>query len=118
MKRAFATLAVVLLMGSTALAAQTTPTSKDQPGPSLQQAPATPGMPGAKEVEGMVMSTDQTGKSVTLEDGTKLTIPDSLKSARGALKKGVMIKATYEEKGGEKVATAIEVRSGATKPKS
>lgn len=68
-----------------------------------------------KEVEGKITSMDPSGKSVTLEDGTKLSIPSSLKVARGSLKKGAMVKATYEEKGGEKVATMIQVRSGEKK---
>ncbi len=63
-----------------------------------------------KEVEGKITSMDPSGKSVTLEDGTKLSIPSSLKVARGSLKKGAMVKATYEEKGGQKVATMIQVR--------
>lgn len=42
----------------------------------------------------------------------------SLKLERGALKKGAMVKATYEEKGGQKVATSIEVRPEEKKPKS
>ena len=118
MRRAIAGLAAVLLAGSAAWAGQMTPNSKDQPGPALQKAPAKSAMAEGKEVEGKVKSMDRSGKNVTLENGTKLTIPDSLKSARGALKKGAMIKATFEEKNGEKVATSIEVRSGESKPKS
>ncbi|MBI4573480.1 MAG: hypothetical protein HY713_09390 [candidate division NC10 bacterium] len=41
-----------------------------------------------------------------------------LKLERGALKKGAMVKATYEEKGGQKVATSIEVWPEERKPKS
>jgi hypothetical protein len=63
----------------------------------------------AKEVEGKIKIMDGSGKRVTLEDGTTLTIPDSLKAARGSLKEGAIVKASYEEKGGEKVVTSIQV---------
>jgi hypothetical protein len=53
---------------------------------------------------------DRSRTKVTLEDGTTLTIPSSLKAARGALTKGARVKATYEEKGGQKVVTSLEVR--------
>jgi hypothetical protein len=71
-----------------------------------------------KEVEGKIKTMDTSGKSVTLEDGTTLTIPDSLKAARGALREGAMVKATYEDRGGEKVVTSIEVLTQGNKPKS
>jgi hypothetical protein len=53
---------------------------------------------GAKAVEGKITSTDGVGKSVTLEDGTQLTIPDSLEAARNSLQEGAFVKATYEER--------------------
>ena len=94
MKPAFVTLVALLLAGSAAWAGEMTPPSKDQPGPPAMD-PAQPGSAMAKEVEGKVKTMDASGKSVTLEDGTKLTIPDSLKAARGTLKEGAMVKATY-----------------------
>jgi len=117
MKRAFATLVALVLAGSAAWAGQMTPPSKDQPGPPAT-APAQPGAAMQKEVEGKIKTMDTSGKSVTLEDGTTLTIPDSLKAARGALREGAMVKATYEDRGGEKVVTSIEVLTQGNKPKS
>ncbi len=130
MRQLFTILAVLLLAGTVAWAGEMTPPTKDQPGtmpgagPGMTpgagpQAPAQPETPATseakKEVEGKVAKMDPSGKSVTLEDGTKLSIPSSLKVARGSLKKGAMVKATYEEKGGQKVATSIQVRPGEKK---
>jgi hypothetical protein len=46
---------------------------------------------------------------VLLEGGTRLVIPDSVKVDRGALKAGATVKASVENKGGQKVVTAIQV---------
>jgi len=54
-------------------------------------------------------SVDATGKTVTLDDGTKLAIPPTLAVEKKALKPGANVKASYEEKGGEKVATSFMV---------
>jgi Cu/Ag efflux protein CusF len=62
-----------------------------------------------KTIEGKVMSVDPSGKSVTLDDGTKLTIPDSVKFSRADLKPGAAVKAAYEEKDGQKVLTNLEI---------
>lgn len=117
MKRGIATLVALLLAGSVAWAGEMLPSSNYQPGPPAM-APAQPAAPMAIEIEGKVKTMDGSGKSVTLEDGTKLSIPDSLKAARGALREGAIVKATYEEKDGEKVVTSIEVRLQEKKPKS
>lgn len=63
----------------------------------------------AADVEGKVKSVDTSGRVVTLEDGTMLTIPSTAKVDRNALKPGAVVKASFEEKGGEKVVTAIQV---------
>lgn len=83
MRRPFALLAALLVAASVAWAAQT--------------------------IEGKIMSVDPSGEMVTLFDGTKLMIPPDLKVLRDALKKGATIKATYVEKGGQKVVTSIVV---------
>ena len=69
-----------------------------------QQAPA-----GGKTIEGKVMAVDPSGKSVTLDDGTKLTIPESVKFSKADLKPGAAVKAAYEEKDGQKVLTHLEI---------
>jgi len=67
--------------------------------------------PGAEqEVQGKIMSVDPSGKVVTLEDGTKLMIPDGAKVKKGDLKQGTSVKARYKEENGQKVVTRIELR--------
>jgi hypothetical protein len=45
---------------------------------------------------------------VTLDNGTKLTISPTLTvEEKSALKPGANVRASYEEKGGQKVATAL-----------
>jgi hypothetical protein len=63
----------------------------------------------AKTIEGKVMTVDPGGKSLTLDDGTKLTIPETVKFSRADLKPGAAVKAAYEEKDGQKILTNLEV---------
>ena len=63
----------------------------------------------AADVEGKIKSVDASGKMVTLDNGTKLTIPPSLTIEKKVLKPGSNVKATYEEKDGQKVATSFMV---------
>jgi hypothetical protein len=79
-------------------------------------APAAPEAEKAKEIEGKIKSIapvakDATMRMVTLEDGTKLALPKDLKPKKGTLKQGATVKATYQEKDGQKVVTMIEVKS-------
>jgi hypothetical protein len=83
MRRAFVVLAAFLMAASIAWAAQT--------------------------IEGKIMSVNRHG--VTLHDGTTLMIPPDVKVQRDTLKEGVIVKATYEEKGGQKVVTSIAVQT-------
>ncbi len=53
--------------------------------------------------------------TVALEDGTQLMIPATLNIERKDLRPGADVKASYEDKGNQKVITSIEVRAGATK---
>lgn len=66
----------------------------------------------AGDVEGKIKSVDTSGRVVTLEDGTMLTIPPTAKVDKNALKAGATVKASFEEKGGDKVVTAIQVTPG------
>ncbi|MBI4636391.1 MAG: DUF1344 domain-containing protein [Candidatus Rokubacteria bacterium] len=103
-------LALLLFVGWVETMAQTKP----QPAPPAAGAPAekpeTPGVQKELRVEGKIKSVDASGKEVTLEDGTKLMIPDRVKVRRDALKEGAMIRASYEEKDGQKVVTRIIVQ--------
>ena len=109
MGQVFAVLVALSMAGSYAWA-QTTPSAPEQAGPPAQVAPSDSGAPEAKEVQGKVKSLDRSEKNVTLEDGTKLMIPESIKLTSGALKKGAMVIAMYEEKDGQKVVTSILVQ--------
>jgi Cu/Ag efflux protein CusF len=63
----------------------------------------------AKMIEGKVMTVDPTGKSVTLDDGTKLMIPASVQFSKADLKPGAAVRASYEEKDGQKILTNLQV---------
>ncbi len=65
--------------------------------------------PDGSMVEGKIANVS--GAKVTLADGTELMIPSNVKVQRAELKPGAMVKASFEERGGQKVVTAIEVRS-------
>lgn len=110
MRQAF-TILVTLSMVGTYAWAQTMPTAPNPVGSQAHVAPSDSVAPQAKEVQGKVRSLDRSRKTVTLEDGTKLTIPESIKITSGSLKKGAMVIATYEEKDGQKVVTSILVQS-------
>jgi Cu/Ag efflux protein CusF len=61
------------------------------------------------EVEGRVR--DIRGETVTLDDGTLLTVPKS-QAKLGELKAGNKIKATYQERDGKKVVTSLQITEG------
>ena len=61
-----------------------------------------------KRVEGTIKSVD--GSTITLEDGTRLAIPGSVMVSRAQLKPGAMIVAEYQERGGQKVATSVQIK--------
>ena len=72
------------------------------------------GAPGAsqtKQVEGKITSVDPSGRMLTLDDGTQLTIPPTANIKRETLKEGAMVKASYEDRGGQKVVTSMQVTS-------
>ena len=68
---------------------------------------------GAGEVQGKIKAVDPTGRIVTIDNGTQLTIPATARAGRTALMPGADVKASYQEKNGEKVVTNIEVHSAA-----
>lgn len=63
-----------------------------------------------KSVESTIAAVDAATGTLTLADGTKLVIPKALMVPRGQLKPGVGISANYEERGGEKVATSLQIK--------
>ncbi len=62
-----------------------------------------------KQIEGMIKSVDPDRGVVMLEDGTRLVIPAALRVQRDTLREGAPVKASYEETGGQKIVTSIEV---------
>ena len=73
--------------------------------PTMQQ----PGTMKGPEVEGRVR--DVKGDQVTLNDGTQLTVPKS-QAKMGELKPGNKIKATYQERNGQKIVTSLRITEG------
>jgi len=69
----------------------------------------------AGDIQGKIKSVDPTGRMLMLEDGTQLMIPATLNVERKDLRPGADVKASYEDKGTQKVVTSIEVRQGVTK---
>lgn len=61
----------------------------------------------AMEVEGKIQSVDPTERTITLDDGTKIWVSDTMASG-GELKEGAEVKISYEEKDGKNVATSVE----------
>jgi hypothetical protein len=61
----------------------------------------------AEEVSGKIQKMDPGDRSIVLEDGTQLWLAESVSTDQ--LKEGATVKASYEEKDGKKVVTAIEI---------
>lgn len=61
----------------------------------------------AEEISGKIQKVDTGDCSIMLEDGTQLWLGESVSA--DALQEGKTVKASYEEKDGKKVVTAIEV---------
>jgi len=76
-----------------------------------QAGPQAPGAGSPKQVEGKIKSVDPSGRMVELEDGTKLTIPAALNVPRETLKEGAIVKASFEERGGQNVVTSMQVQA-------
>jgi Cu/Ag efflux protein CusF len=84
MTRLFAVLAALLLVVSVAAAA-------------------------GNEVQGKVKMWDAASNTLTLEDGTQISVPADVKVERDQLKAGANVKASYDDKDGKKTATSLEV---------
>lgn len=111
MKRGFAILTALLLVvgwaaGAIAQAPKPGVPPGAPPGAPAQPCAAKPG--AAMEVEGKIK--DVKGNMVTLDDGTQLEIPPTVKVKKEDLKPGATVKASYENKGGKKVVKSIEVQ--------
>jgi hypothetical protein len=61
----------------------------------------------ALEIQGKVQQVDMAERTFTLEDGTKIWVAAEVSIEQ--LKEGKTVKASYEERDGNKVATSLEV---------
>ncbi|MDO8479891.1 MAG: DUF1344 domain-containing protein [Candidatus Rokubacteria bacterium] len=109
MKHMIALAAAALLAASLGAPSDLMAQSKEPATPKMEQKPKTES--GVQAIEGKVKSVDPSGTQVTLEDGTKLMIPKSVKAPKEALRPGALVMAQYEEKGGQKVVTSIQVKT-------
>ena len=106
MIRVLAVLVAILLTASlsvTGAIAQMPKTEPAQP-KSMEQKSDKMG----QKVEGTIKTVR--GNMVTLEDGTQLSIPSSVKVSKAQLKPGAQISAEYEEKASQKVATSVQIK--------
>lgn len=90
----------VMLVSASIVAAQGSPA----PAPAGKAAAA-----AKSEVRGKIKSVDPAGRTVLLEDGTRLMIPESVNVNQADLKPGATVKASVQEKGGQKVVTSIQL---------
>ena len=63
-----------------------------------------------QDVVGKIKSVDSSAKTVMLEDGTKLVIPEGSQVAITELKPGQSVKVSYEEKNGQKTVKSISIQ--------
>ena len=64
----------------------------------------------AGEIQGKVTKVDKAGRVVTLDDGTALKVMNAAQLAE--IRPGATVKASYEERNGEKIARSIQVEKG------
>jgi hypothetical protein len=61
----------------------------------------------AVEIEGKVQSVDSSGRTIVLDDGTRLHVADGV--TMDQVKEGAQVRASYEERDGSNIVTDIEV---------
>jgi len=61
----------------------------------------------AEQISGKIQKVDASERTFVLEDGTKLQLAEGLPTE--GLKEGASVKASYEERDGQKVVTEIEI---------
>ena len=104
MARVVAVIVAVLLTASLGVTGAMAQMKTDPAQPKMEQKSDRMG----QKVEGTIKSVR--GNMVTLEDGTQLSIPSSVKVAKDQLKPGAQITAEYEERAGQKVATVVQIK--------
>src|SRR2546425_5723899 len=106
MIRVLAVLGAVLMTVSLGVSTTTAQMKPDPAQPKTLEQKSDSKM--GQRVEGTIKAVS--GNVVTLEDGTKLSIPSSVKVAKDQLKPGAQITAEYEERGGPKGATSVLIK--------
>lgn len=111
MNRVFGVLGALLVASLLLWAADTGAQQQPAPRPAPAPTPAAPAPPAGedKSVEGKVKKWDAATSMLTLDDGTQISVPAGAKVERAKLKEGATVKASYEEKGGKKVAKSVQV---------
>ena len=104
MIRVLAVVVAVLLTASVGVTGTIAQMKTDPGQPKMEQKSDKMG----QKVEGTIKSVR--GNMVTLEDGTQLSIPSSVKVMKNQLKPGAQISAEYEERAGQKVATSVQIK--------
>ena len=104
MVRMLAVVVAVLMTASIGITGATAQMKTDPAQPKMEKKSDRMG----QKVEGTIKSVR--GNVVTLEDGTEISIPSSVKVTKDQLKPGAQISAEYEEKAGQKVARSIQIK--------
>lgn len=106
MRHVMVVLAILLAFGSPAWA-QMALSMQSPWGPVGEHTPAQSPKPQAMAVQGKIKNIDRWSKTktMTLEDGLTLRLPESL--ATSTLEEGAWVIATYEEQNGHKVAISV-----------
>jgi hypothetical protein len=63
----------------------------------------------SQEIAGKVRLLDESGRKLTLQDGTVLILPSDLPIDRSRLRPGAVVKVGYDEMAGEKIVTGLDV---------
>jgi hypothetical protein len=63
----------------------------------------------SQEVAGKVRLLDESGRKLTLHDGTVLILPSGLSIDRSLLQPGTVVKVGYDEMAGEKIVNGLDV---------
>lgn len=85
-------------------------TQSETPAQAPARIQATPGLGDQKQMEGRIKTVGPSAQNIICEDGTVLVLPESLAIRRSDLSPGMVIRAQYEERDGQKVITTITVR--------
>lgn len=96
---------VTLVMAGSPTWAQTTPPTQRPAGPTAPPTPTEPSKAQPTAVQGKIKTLDPSSKTLTLEDGTTLTVPESV--GMTGLEEGARVIVTYEGTGEQKVATSV-----------